>query len=144
MNIIELQEILKIHDINLTGRALAEIWGVNEHTITDKKRTGSQIKSKHLKLLEDKFNITLINPIVEDTDFPTAGERVKFIRESMHLSQEDFAKLLNVSRAFIGAVEKNKANLSIEKLAYLLKEHNVSANYILAGIGHPFLLKWDE
>lgn len=141
MNIIELQEILKLHKINLTGRALAEIWGMNENTITNKKRLGTPIKVKYLKLLEEKFHITLLEECLEDSDFPTAGERVKFIRESMHMSQEEFAELIGVSRAFISTVEKNKANLSVEKLTFLLNNYNVSANYILGCIGRPFLPK---
>lgn len=139
MNITQLQEVLKLHKITLTNRELAEMWNMNITSISDKKRLGSEIKPKYLKLLEEKFNITLIEECLENADFNTAGERIKFIRESMCMSQIDFAALLDVSRAFVSAVEKNKANLSIEKLTYLLKEHNVSANYILAGIGHPFL-----
>lgn len=139
MNITELQEILKIHNINLKAKEIAEIWKITETSFSIKKRDGSAIKPKYLKLLEEKFNITLIEECLENADFNSAGERIKFIRESMCMSQIDFAALLDVSRAFVSAVEKNKANLSVEKLAYLLKEHNVSANYILAGIGHPFL-----
>ncbi|MCM1003561.1 MAG: helix-turn-helix domain-containing protein [Candidatus Gastranaerophilales bacterium] len=144
MNITELQEILKLHDINLTGRALAEIWGVNEHTITDKKRNGSAIKYKNLKQLEEKFNITLIEPELEDCEFPTMGERIKFIRKSLGFSQEGFAEYLGLSRQYMSQMETNKNKMSIENLAKLLEEKDVSANYVIAGVGHPFLPKWDE
>lgn len=145
MNITELQEILKINDINLTGKEIAEIWGINTDSFFAKKRIGSQIKSKHLKLLEEKFNIVLTNPVLDNTDFPTIGERIKYIRKSLgYSSQEEFAICLGVTKQYVNLVENNKSKLSIENLTKLMVDHNVSANYILAGIGHPFLLKWDE
>lgn len=145
MNITELQEILKINNINLTGRAIADIWGMNEKSFSDKKRIGSQIKPKYLKLLEEKFDIVLTNPVLDNTDFPTMGERVKYIRQALgYSSQEEFGNYLGSTKQYVSLVEKNKAKLSVENLAKLLTEKNVNANYIISGVGHPFLPRWDN
>lgn len=42
------------------------------------------------------------------------GEFIRDIRECDELSQTDLAKRMHVSRQFIHAVEKNKANISLE------------------------------
>lgn len=144
MNITELQEILKINNINLTGRALAEILGMNERSLSNKKKAGTAVQHKLLKILEEKFNIVLTNPVLDNTDFPTMGERIKYIRQALgYSSQEEFAIYLSATKQYVNLVENNKSKLSIENLTKLMADHNVSANYILAGIGHPFLPKWE-
>jgi len=42
------------------------------------------------------------------------GEFVRDIRECDEISQADLAKRMRISRQFINAVEKNKANVSLE------------------------------
>lgn len=42
------------------------------------------------------------------------GEFVKNIRECDEISQTELAKRMHVSRQFIHAIEKNKANISLE------------------------------
>jgi len=51
------------------------------------------------------------------------GEFIKDIRECDELSQTDLAKRMQVSRQFINAIEKDKANISLEmaiKVAHAL------------------------
>lgn len=69
----------------------------------------------------------------------TMGNRVKLIRKSMGLNQEEFSKIFNCSNAFISAVEKDKSKLSVENLIKLLVEYNVNINYLLADIGEMFI-----
>lgn len=61
------------------------------------------------------------------------GLRVKRIRESMHLSKEEFAKLLGISGQYLGIVERGESCFSIEKLEKLCKLTHLSADYILFG-----------
>lgn len=61
------------------------------------------------------------------------GLRIKSIRESMHMSKEEFAKLLGISGQYLGIVERGKSCLSIEKLKKLCDLTNLSADYILFG-----------
>lgn len=61
------------------------------------------------------------------------GKRIKEIRENMHMTKEDFAKLLGVSGQYLGVVERGKSCLSVEKLQILCNISNLSADYILFG-----------
>jgi transcriptional regulator with XRE-family HTH domain len=71
----------------------------------------------------------------------TEGKRVKEIREKLQLNQEEFAKLFGVSRSFITQVESGNKFLKRKYLSYLLETYNININYLLAGIGEPFLTK---
>ncbi len=59
MNIIELQDKLKNHNINITAREICEVWGMNEQSFSKKKRQGTPIKHKNIKQLEEKLSIQL-------------------------------------------------------------------------------------
>ena len=69
----------------------------------------------------------------------TMGKRVKEIRESLKFTQKEFADFFGFSRAFIGAVEKDRSKFSVEHLVKLLVSYDVNINYILAGKGEMFL-----
>lgn len=69
----------------------------------------------------------------------TQGERLKQIREELRLSQQEIADKLDVKYQSISKAEKNINKLSNESLAHLLIEFNVNINYVLAGIGEPFI-----
>ena len=66
------------------------------------------------------------------------GSRLKKYREYLKLSQDDVAKLLGSSSAYISLVENNRSKLSVENLVKLLLKYNINLNYLLAGIGQPF------
>lgn len=61
------------------------------------------------------------------------GERIRHIRESMHITKEAFAKELGISGQYLGLVERGKNYLSIEKLKLLCDYTHLSADYILFG-----------
>lgn len=62
MNIIELENTLKKRQIkNITGRRIANIWGMNEQSYSRKRKDGSEIKEKNLKQIEQFYNISLTN-----------------------------------------------------------------------------------
>ena len=61
------------------------------------------------------------------------GYRIKIIRKSMNLTQEGLASHLGISSQYLGAVEKGKYILAIDKLEILCNLANVSSDYILFG-----------
>jgi transcriptional regulator with XRE-family HTH domain len=69
----------------------------------------------------------------------TTGARLKAIRLSLGLSQEDIAELLETSKSYISLVETDKSKLSVENLIKLLLNYGINLNYLLAGIGQPIL-----
>ena len=69
----------------------------------------------------------------------TTGTRLKAIRQSLGLSQENVAELLETSKSYISLVETDKSKLSVENLVKLLLNYGVNLNYLLAGIGQPIL-----
>lgn len=69
------------------------------------------------------------------------GERIKFIRESLRMSKEEFAKLIGVTGQYIGAVENGRSYLSIDKLIKLCQATNLSSDFILFGNDKDIRLK---
>ena len=67
------------------------------------------------------------------------GQRLKEVRQLMHLSQEEFGAILGAGKSYISSVEHGKSKLSLESLVKLLMNYNVSIDYLLGGIGSPFI-----
>ena len=69
------------------------------------------------------------------------GSRIKQIRETLGMTQSDFAETFNTSRQFLNNVEGNRATFSDIKLIELQNRHNVNLNFVLNNIGQMFLDK---
>lgn len=67
------------------------------------------------------------------------GSRVKDIRKKLNLSQEMLAEKLDLTRASIAAIEADKNKCSQDTLCRLLLTFNININYLLSGIGTPFI-----
>lgn len=61
------------------------------------------------------------------------GARIKRIREDMNMSKEKLARELGISGQYLGAVERGKSLLSVEKLKKLCDLTHLSADFILFG-----------
>ncbi len=61
MNINELNTILKEKNIKISGREIAQVWGMDETSYSKKKKIGSDIKLKNIQQLENKLGISLLN-----------------------------------------------------------------------------------
>lgn len=62
MNIVELETELKKQGIkNLTGRAISNVWGMNEQSYSRKRKDGTDIKEKNIRQIEQHYNIILLN-----------------------------------------------------------------------------------
>lgn len=71
----------------------------------------------------------------------TQGSRLKKIRTALGLTQDDFAQFFQTSIAYISQIEKDKCTLSLNNLIKLSNNYKVNLNYLLLGIGMPFLPK---
>ena len=70
--------------------------------------------------------------------------RFKEVREAKRLTQEQFGNGLGISRAAVASVEKGKSKVSYEVLCNLVGVFSVNLNYLLMGIGEPFIRSSDN
>ncbi len=66
------------------------------------------------------------------------NERLKEIRETLKLSQSEFAKKLNLQRNSISLVENGKRNLSDRTIQDICNKFNVNEEWLRDGIGEMF------
>ena len=66
------------------------------------------------------------------------NERLKKIRETLKLSQNDFAKRLNLQRNSISLFENGKRNLSDRTILNICKEFNINEEWLREGKGEMF------
>ena len=69
----------------------------------------------------------------------TIGERLKFIREKIGLSQKKFADSLGISKGSIILYEKNDRSPDSSLLKTLFEKYKVSPNWLFLGQGEPFI-----
>lgn len=61
------------------------------------------------------------------------GERIRFEREKRGLSREAFAEIVGLSPFYIGQIERDERNMSVNTLIKICDSLNVSTDYILKG-----------
>lgn len=66
------------------------------------------------------------------------NERIKQLRSMMNLSQEEFGKLLGISKSGVSDIEAGRRKVT-EQHIIMLKMHNVSENWIRTGAGNPIV-----
>ena len=64
----------------------------------------------------------------------TQGKRLKNIRQSLKLTQDELGAKLGISKQFYSNIETDRTLLNNEKLVLLFKDYNVNLNYLLGGI----------
>lgn len=65
-------------------------------------------------------------------------ERVKKLRESLKLSQEEFGSRIGITRAAISNIEKGSRNMSEQTIKSICREYNVSIAWLKEGKGDMF------
>lgn len=69
-----------------------------------------------------------------------ANERIKDLRKNtLHLSQKDFAKQINISRSNLGNIETNKINLTERVLMDICRTFHVNRDWLSKGIEPIFV-----
>ena len=72
------------------------------------------------------------------------GRRIKEVRKSLGIKQQDFARLIQVSNSFLSEVESGKAKAGFNIFYYISKTYNVNLDYLLHGAGPMFYSEEDE
>ena len=67
------------------------------------------------------------------------GKRIKQIRKALNLTQEDFCKYLDTSKASLSEIENGKYKAGNELLEKLVKKYNVNLHFVIVGEGDMFI-----
>lgn len=67
------------------------------------------------------------------------GSRVKELRSSLNLSQEQFGQKIGLTKSGVSNVEKGKSFMSQDVLSKIVSGFNGNLNYIINGTGEIFL-----
>ncbi len=79
------------------------------------------------------------------TETDTLGSRIKFIRKTLGIKQEEFAKSLGFSSNSFSEYETGKVNPGFDCLLKLVTLYNASLEFLFFGNGEPFKAsKWVE
>ncbi len=64
------------------------------------------------------------------------NERIKCLRKNyLHLSQEDFAARLKISRGNLSNIEINRVNITDRVISDICREFNVNEEWLRTGVG---------
>lgn len=63
------------------------------------------------------------------------GERLRGIRESMHMTREKFSEKIDITDSFLGQIERGERSLSVRTLRKVVRYTGVSSDYLLFGKG---------
>ncbi len=66
------------------------------------------------------------------------GERISTIRKTEGLSQEDFGKIIGLSRSIIGCYEKDLRNVSDRAVRDICINFNINENWLRNGTGEKY------
>ena len=69
----------------------------------------------------------------------TLNERLIKLRKYLHITQQEFADRLNVSRSTVATYEVGKSNPSDAAISLICREFNVNEEWLREGIGEMFL-----
>ena len=67
------------------------------------------------------------------------NERLIKLRKYLHITQQEFADRLNVSRSTVATYEVGKSNPSDAAISLICREFNVNEEWLREGIGEMFL-----
>ncbi|MEG1835812.1 MAG: helix-turn-helix transcriptional regulator, partial [Oscillospiraceae bacterium] len=67
------------------------------------------------------------------TDIMIIGVKIQYYRKQFSMTQEELAKRLDLSVAFLSRVERGKSHISLKRLAELSQMLDVSISYLLEG-----------
>lgn len=66
-------------------------------------------------------------------------ERLKKIRKSLHLTQQEFADKLGITRSTVATYETGKSNPSDAAVSLMCKEFNINETWLRTGEGDMFI-----
>lgn len=72
------------------------------------------------------------------------GNRVKELRLSLGLTQEEFGKQLGLKKSGISNIENGTRNLSIRNVKLISKTFNVSETWLTTGLNDEAFKEWEK
>ena len=66
------------------------------------------------------------------------GARIRSVRESLHMTREQFSEKCDISDSFLADVERGKKSITVKTLKKLCYATNVSADYFVLGRNEDF------
>lgn len=69
-------------------------------------------------------------------------DRIKQLRKHVNLTQDEFAKKINISRANLGSIETGRTGITDRVIADICREFNVNEEWLRTGDGEIF--NYDE
>ena len=69
----------------------------------------------------------------------TIGQRLKAIRNALHLKQAEFGKRIGLSQPTIGQYEKETRPITERVISQLVAEYNINEEYLRHGTGEMFV-----
>lgn len=76
---------------------------------------------------------------MKEKKFTDLGSRLKKIRKTLRLKQDEMADLLDISGCYISNIENGSGNPGVEFFYKISEKFNVSLDYLFHGIGDMFL-----
>lgn len=67
------------------------------------------------------------------------NERIKILREELHLSQEKFAERIMLTKNFVSLVETGQRSLSERSISLICEKFNVNETWLRTGEGEMFV-----
>lgn len=80
----------------------------------------------------------------EKVNLKTSGQRLKYIRVLLHLSQKKMAEDLQISQSTLSQIENDHYTISIDSLENLQDKHGLNCNWFVSGRGNVFLIPESE
>lgn len=133
-------------------KEIAELLGIHVSNYSQYEGEANIIPLKHLNQICNYFNISLdyifgfttqrnYANINQSINLDKLGKRIKNLRLNNNLTQENFAKEINVKQSTVSKCENKKKILSTKHLYAVCKKYNISADYLLGKIDYPNYLK---
>ena len=80
-----------------------------------------------------KVKTSRANPGIDGLKDSTVGERIRFIRTSMGLTQDQLAERASISKSFLSEIENNKTRASGHNLLRIADTLNTSLDFLMKG-----------
>jgi len=145
--------LLELRNIKgFSQQKFSEILGIGRSFLSEiesqKTLPGQKLFSSLCKLMDININWVLTgegsmyieNKPQKIEDGLTTGERLKKIRKTLKLTQDEFAKKIYSTHGFVSSVENSRFTMGAEFLYELNRQFNVNINWLLAGVGTMFLM----
>lgn len=123
MDIIELEELLRKRNIQVSNRLISSIWGMDEAAYCRKKKAGTPIKQKNIEQIEDHFGFLL-----QDNNQELSQDYIEL--EHIHLKPSCGAGTLVIDEPDITPVQIGKRTL--ENL-YKVSDYRYLKTFVASG-----------